>query len=74
MRKSTTPVHIGLGMVAALTAPHSPGLAILLMGSFGAYEYWSEARGESGGHEDFLEAVLGLALGAVAILLAAATA
>ena len=71
MRKPTTPVHVGLGMLAALVALRSPGLAALLMVSFGVYEYWSEARGEDGGHEDFLEALVGLATGAVGIVLVA---
>ena len=71
MRKSTTPVHIGLGMLSAVVALRSPGLAALLMASFGLYEYWSEARGQSGGHQDFLEAVVGLAVGAAAIVVVA---
>ena len=71
MRKSTTPVHIGLGMLAAVVALRSPGLAALLIASFGVYEYWSEVRGESDGYADFWEALLGLSIGAAAIVLVA---
>jgi hypothetical protein len=41
----------------------------MLFFGFALYEYWSERRGEAGGHEDFWEALLGLALGCVVIVL-----
>jgi len=69
MRKSTSIAHIGLGMLCALVALRSPGLAAMLFFGFALYEYWSERRGEAGGHEDFWEALLGLALGCVVIVL-----
>jgi len=67
MRKRTTLVHVGLGVVTGLVALRSPGLAALLFASFALYEYWSEVRGCAGGHEDFWEALLGLALASTAI-------
>ena len=69
MRKSTSIAHIGLGMLCALVALRSAGLAAMLFFGFALYEYWSERRGHAGGHEDFWEALLGLALGCVVIVL-----
>lgn len=71
MRKRTTLVHIGLGVVTALVALRSVGLAALLFASFALYEYWSECRGHPDGHEDFWEALLGLALASTAIAVVA---
>ncbi len=70
MRKSTSIVHIVLGMLAAFTALRSAGLAAILFFGFALYEYWSERRGHSGGYDDFWEALLGLALGCAVIALA----
>ena len=69
MRKPTTIVHIGLGVVTALVALSSAGLAALLFGSFALYEYWSERRGHPGGYADFWEGLLGLGLTATLIVL-----
>ena len=69
MRKPTTIVHIGLGVVTALVALSSPGLAALLFGGFALYEYWSEKRGHPGGYADFWEGLLGLGLTAAVIAL-----
>ena len=69
MRKPTTIVHVGLGVVTALVALSSPGLAALLFGSFALYEYWSEKKGHSGGYADFWEGLLGLGLAATVIAL-----
>jgi hypothetical protein len=69
MRKPTTVVHIGLGVVTALVALSSPGLAALLFGGFALYEYWSEKKGRPGGCEDFWEGLLGLGLAATVIAL-----
>jgi len=69
MRKSTSIAHIGLGILCALVALRSPCLAALLFLGFALYEYWSERRGQAGGYEDFWEALLGLALGCVVIVL-----
>jgi len=69
MRKPTTIVHIGLGVVTALVALNSPGLAVLLFGGFALYEYWSEKRGHAGGYADFWEGLLGLGLAASVIAL-----
>ena len=69
MRKPTTIVHVGLGVVTALVALSSPGLAALLFGSFALYEYWSERRGHPGGYADFWEGLLGLGLAATVIAL-----
>jgi hypothetical protein len=69
MRKPTSLVHVGLGMLSAMVALRSAGLAAMLFFGFALYEYWSERRGHEGGHDDFLEALLGLALGCVAVVL-----
>ena len=69
MRKPTTIVHVGLGVVTALLAFSSPGLAALLFGSFAIYEFWSERRGHLGGCADFWEGLLGLGLAATLIAL-----
>jgi len=69
MRKPTTVVHIGLGVVTALVALSSPGLAALLFGGFALYEYWSERRGQPGGWADFWEGLLGLGLASTVIAL-----
>ena len=69
MRKPTTIVHIGLGVVAALVALSNPSLAALLFCSFALYEYWSEKRGHPGGYADFWEGLLGLGLAATVIAL-----
>lgn len=70
MRKPTTIVHIGLGVVTALVALSSPGLAALLFGGFALYEYWSERHhGHTGGYADFWEGLLGLGLAATVIAL-----
>jgi hypothetical protein len=71
MRKPTSYVHLALGVLSALVALRSAGLAALLFGGFGVYEYWSERRGHAGGHDDFWEALLGLAIGCAGIVLAA---
>jgi hypothetical protein len=68
MRKPTSIAHIGLGMLCALVALRSSGLAATLFFGFALYEYWSERRGQVGGHEDFWEALLGLGLGCTAIV------
>ncbi len=68
MRKPTTPVHVALGVLTALLALQSFGLAVLLFSSFGVYEYWSECHGHEGGYDDFWEALLGLSIGCVAIV------
>jgi len=39
-RKSTTPVHIALGLLIALAYPHFPALAITLFILFGVFELW----------------------------------
>jgi len=65
MRKPTSIVHIGLGVLAAFVALRSIGLAALLFMGFALYEYWSERHGHAGGYDDFREALLGLALGCV---------
>ncbi len=70
MRKPTTIVHIGLGVLTALVALQSIGLATLLFSSFGVYEYWSERHGHAGGYDDFWEALLGLAVACVVIVAA----
>ncbi len=62
MRKPTSIVHVGLGVLAALVALRSVGLAALLFFGFALYEYWSERRGHAGGYDDFWEALLGLAV------------
>ena len=69
MRKPTSAVHIGLGILCAFVALRSAGLAAMLFFGFALYEYWSERRGCAGGYEDFWEALLGLALGCAAIVL-----
>ncbi len=69
MRKPTTIVHIGLGVVTAIVALSSPGLAALLFGGFALYEYWSEKRGHPGGYADFWEGLLGLGLTATVMAL-----
>lgn len=68
MRKPTTPVHIGLGMLTALVALKSPAIAILLFGGFYAYEYWADAPGHAEGCADFWEALLGLGVMSLAML------
>ena len=70
MRKSTSYIHVALGVLTALVALRSAGLAALLFSGFALYEYWSERRGHAGGHDDFWEALLGLAIGCAAIVLA----
>jgi hypothetical protein len=70
MRKPTSIVHIGLGLLCALVGLHRAGLAAILFFGFALYEYWSERRGLAGGHEDFCEALLGLSLGCAALVLA----
>jgi hypothetical protein len=69
MRKSTSVIHVGLGILSALVGLRSAGLAATLFFGFALYEYWSECRGHAGGHDDFWEALLGLALGCSAIVL-----
>ena len=69
MRKPTTIVHIGLGVVTALVAIGSPGLAALLFGGFALYEFWSERRGHPEGYNDFWEGLLGLGLTTTLIVL-----
>ena len=69
MRKPTTIIHVGLGVVTALVALSSPGLAALLFGGFALYEFWSERRGHPGGCADFWEGLLGLGLAATVIAL-----
>ena len=69
MRKPTTIVHVGLGVITALVALSNAGLAVLLFGSFALYEYWSEKRGHPGGYADFWEGLLGLGLAATVIAL-----
>jgi len=69
MRKHTSLIHVALGMLTAVVALRSAGLAAMLFFGFALYEYWSERRGQEGGHDDFLEALLGLALGCAAIVL-----
>jgi hypothetical protein len=68
MRKPTSIVHIGLGLLAAFVALCSIGLAALLFFGFALYEYWSERHGHAGGYDDFREALLGLAIGCIAIV------
>ena len=69
MRKPTTIVHVGLGVITALVALSNAGLAVLLFGSFALYEYWSEKKGHPGGYADFWEGLLGLGLTATVIAL-----
>lgn len=71
MRKPTSIVHVALGVLAAFVALRSIGLAVLLFFGFALYEYWSERRGEAGGYEDFREALQGLALGCLVVVLLA---
>lgn len=68
MRKPTTPVHIALGVLTALVALRSFGLALLLFGGFGVYEYWSECHGHEEGYDDFWEALLGLGVACAAMM------
>ena len=68
MRKPTSVVHIGLGMLTALVALRSPATAVLLFSGFGVYEYWSEKRGFEGGCDDFWEALFGLGVMSVAMI------
>ena len=68
MRKPTSAVHIGLGMLTALVALRSPVTAVLLFSGFGAYEYWTDAPGHSEGCADFWEALLGLGVMSVAMI------
>ncbi|MBN1856939.1 MAG: hypothetical protein JW846_08300 [Dehalococcoidia bacterium] len=62
MRKPTTVVHVGLGVVAALAALSSACLAVLLFGGFALYEYWQEKKVKDSGCTDFWEGLLGLGM------------
>jgi len=68
MRKTTTPVHLGLGMLAALLAVSAPVAAILLFAGFALYEYWADQPGHAEGCADFHEALLGLGVMSLAML------
>jgi len=68
MRKATTPIHIAIGVLAALVARETPALALMLFGGFAVYEYWSERHGHTGGYQDFWEALLGLGIAATMIV------
>jgi len=68
MRKSTSIIHIGLGVLTAFVALRTASLAAVLFFGFALYEYWSERRGHAGGCDDFWEALLGLAMGCAVIV------
>jgi len=68
MRKPTSVVHTGLGLLTAFLALFNMGLAAMLFFGFALYEYWSERCGHAGGYQDFWEALLGLAIGCLSIV------
>ena len=68
MRKPTSVVHVGLGVLAALIARETPALALMLFGGFALYELWSERHGHTGGYQDFWEALVGLGIAATMIV------
>jgi len=82
-RKSTTPVHIALGLLIALAYPHFPALAITLFILFGVFELWQSiafwyffsrrpninySRYNDEGYMDFWEAFVGVAIGLTILL------
>ena len=62
MRKPTTIVHVGLGVVVALAALTSACLAAMLFGGFALYVYWQEKKLKDSGCMDFWEGLFGLGL------------
>lgn len=68
-RKFTVPFHIAGGLIVAFLYPLYPGLAAMCFVSFGIFEFWQAVKEEDTGWLDFWDAVFGLFLGAVILLL-----
>jgi len=73
LRKPTSVVHVGAGMLAAQVYPLHPGLSVMLVTSFGCFEFWQERKIADTGCLDFWELVLGLFIGAWILWLRAVT-
>ncbi len=67
-RKWTVWIHVLAGMFCGVLYHWYPGLAALLFVAFGGFEFWQDKVEANKGHLDFWDAMFGLFLGAVPLL------
>ena len=69
-RKWTVWIHISVGAFCGVLFHWYPGLAALLFGAFGWFEWWQAKVEGDEGHLDFWDGIVGLFTGAGVLWLA----
>jgi len=68
MSRIHSAIHVLAGLFCALLFALKPGLAVMLVAGFFAYEMWQALRIADSGWRDWREALTGMFIGAVVML------